>query len=554
MVEADLVDDHALRLHTEQVGDAALEADRNVAEADGAMAGIEQRPRDDPDGVREVDDPGVRAGELAHAVGDLQHHRHGAHRLREPAGAGRLLADAAAGERDRLIAQARRLPADADLHEHEVRAFDRTVEVGREREITAPAGAVEHARREPADDVEPLVVHVHQRERVDRHVEAAQPRDRGAIDVEPVAPLSLKGKAQVVPAYRLLRVVEGAAAFERRLDTPLVGRHEQLARLRASVRCRHLRAVLPARHRSRAPGDRQIAARHRARGGSGGGGGCAQRQLSPVRGGNHVLAAHRDLSRCGAETELGTALSAGTAEEIFWSVRKAFERRSRHRPLALVVEDIHWAEPTLLDLLEHLVYWTRDAPIFLLCLARPELLDERPAWGGHSQAGVISLEPLSQAESDELITTLVAGSRLEEGVRDRIYETAEGNPLFVEQLLAGLTEGRDGEDLPPTIHALLAARLDALPDEERDVLERASVVGMEFEWEALTALAPDRGRPPGACLATLVRKELIRPHEVIEDAFRFRHMLIRDAAYERITKELRSGLHERFARLARRPG
>ena len=101
--------------------------------------------------------------------------------------------------------------------------------------------------------------------------------------------------------------------------------------------------------------------------------------------------------------------------------------------------------------------------------------------------------------------------------------------------------------MPPTIHALLAARLDALPDEERDVLERASVVGMEFEWEALTALAPDRSRPPGPGLATLVRKELIRPHEVIEDAFRFRHMLIRDVAYERITKELRSGLHERFA-------
>ena len=124
---------------------------------------------------------------------------------------------------------------------------------------------------------------------------------------------------------------------------------------------------------------------------------------------------------------------------------------------------------------------------------------------------------------------------------------AEGNPLFVEQLLAMLAEGGEPDRVPSTIQALLAARLDALPDEERDVLERASVVGLEFEWEALGELAPDRRRPAGAPLAALVRKELIRPHEAIEDTFRFRHMLIRDAAYERIPKELRSELHERFA-------
>ena len=124
---------------------------------------------------------------------------------------------------------------------------------------------------------------------------------------------------------------------------------------------------------------------------------------------------------------------------------------------------------------------------------------------------------------------------------------AEGNPLFVEQLLAMLAEGGEADRVPSTIQALLAARLDGLPDEERDLLERASVVGLEFEWEALGELAPDRRRPPGTQLATLVRKELIRPHEAIEDTFRFRHMLIRDAAYERIPKELRSDLHERFA-------
>jgi tetratricopeptide (TPR) repeat protein len=124
---------------------------------------------------------------------------------------------------------------------------------------------------------------------------------------------------------------------------------------------------------------------------------------------------------------------------------------------------------------------------------------------------------------------------------------AAGNPLFVEQLLAMLAEGGDSRHVPATIQALLAARLDALPSEERGLLERAAVVGLEFEWDALRELAPDRARPAGAQLATLVRKELIRPHEAIEDAFRFRHMLIRDAAYERIPKALRSELHERFA-------
>ena len=160
---------------------------------------------------------------------------------------------------------------------------------------------------------------------------------------------------------------------------------------------------------------------------------------------------------------------------------------------------------------------------------------------------MITLEPLSEAQSDELIEELLGGSRLEQARRTRIREVAEGNPLFVEQLLAMVAEGGQPGQVPPTIHALLAARLDALPGQERDLLERASVVGLEFEWEALVELAPDRRRPAGATLAALVRKDLIRPHEAIEDLFEFRHMLIRDAAYERVPKVLRSELHERFA-------
>ncbi|MGN6168020.1 MAG: AAA family ATPase [Solirubrobacteraceae bacterium] len=140
----------------------------------------------------------------------------------------------------------------------------------------------------------------------------------------------------------------------------------------------------------------------------------------------------------GAEQELETALGAGAPEEIFWDVRKALERHARKRPLALIVEDIHWAEPTLLDPLEHLAQWTRDAPLLVLCLARPELIDKRPTWDGTT----IPLQPLSPEESDQLIEGLTGDSQLPNDLRGRLRELTEGNALFVEQVLAMLAEGR----------------------------------------------------------------------------------------------------------------
>jgi class 3 adenylate cyclase/tetratricopeptide (TPR) repeat protein len=384
--------------------------------------------------------------------------------------------------------------------------------------------------------------------------QAAQPREiligeqtrrlaRGAIEVERVQPLSLKGKAEPLASYRLLRVLGGAPAFERAFDAPLVGRRQELERMRAIFdevvakrQCR-LVAVLgpPGIGKSRLAREVDSALAGEAAVLSG--------RCLPYGEGITFWPLFEIFREAHAEDELGAALSEGTPEEIFWAVRKALEQRSRQRPLALVVDDLHWAEPTLLDLLEHLAEWTRDAPLLLLCLARPELLEERPSWGGQA----IALEPLSDAESDQLIDERARGSQLELATRVRIREVAEGNPLFVEQLLAMRAEGDDLEHVPPTIQALVAARLDALPDAERDLLERASVVGLEFEWEALANLTHDGRRPPGAQLAALVRKELIRPHEVVADTFRFRHMLIRDAAYERLSKELRSDLHERVA-------
>ncbi len=370
---------------------------------------------------------------------------------------------------------------------------------------------------------------------------------RGAIETAPVEALTLKGKAEPVAAHRLVRVVEGAPPFERRLDAPLVGRSRELERVRAAFdhaveerRCR-LVTVLgpPGIGKSRLAGE-------------------VARELSdaavvltgrclPYGEGISYWPLREIFASADADGEFEAALSGESAEDVSWSVRKSLEVRARRKPLALVVEDIHWAEPTLLDLIEHLTDWTRDAPLCLLCLARPELLDERPAWAsGRANSELFTLQPLGDDEAERLIESLLGETRLDEEVHARIRAIAEGNPLFVEQLVATLAdEGETG--VPSTIQALLSARVDTLSDEERDVLQHASVVGLDFEWEALARLSPDGHRPSGAVLSSLVRKELIRPHEAIEDSFRFRHMLIRDAAYERIPKGLRAELHERFA-------
>jgi class 3 adenylate cyclase/tetratricopeptide (TPR) repeat protein len=369
-----------------------------------------------------------------------------------------------------------------------------------------------------------------------------------AIEVAPVQPLELKGKAKPHPAYLLLRLVDGLPPFERRVDARFVGRRPELERVVAAFegtlsdrRCRLFTILGPAGiGKSRLA--RELAATLQDEAD------VLFGRCLPYGEGITYWPLREIFAAAGSEDDLTAALAVGTPEEVFWSVRKALERQARARPLALVIEDIHWAEPTLLELVEHVAAWTRDAPILLLCLARSELLDEHPAWGGgEPRPEILTLQPLSHDESEELIEELLGGSQLELDTRVRIREVAEGNPLFVEQLLAMLAEGGEPDRVPPTIHALIASRLDGLPDEERELLERASVVGFEFEWEALGELAPDRHRPLGAHLASLVRKELIRPHEVIEDTFRFRHLLIRDAAYERIPKELRSELHERFA-------
>jgi DNA-binding SARP family transcriptional activator/tetratricopeptide (TPR) repeat protein len=253
--------------------------------------------------------------------------------------------------------------------------------------------------------------------------------------------------------------------------------------------------------------------------------------------------------RIGEVVGLSDRLSG--ADETFWAVRTFIETLARRQPLVIVFDDIHWGEPTFLDLVDHVTDWTSDAPVLIICVARLELHDVREQWGGgKANATSVRLEPLSDADSATLLHNL-AGSDLEESARQRIVETAGGNPLFVEEMLALLIE--EGEDraaveVPATIQALLAARLDRLPNDERTAIESAAVEGKVFHEASVVELSGEERVAVHDALLALARRDLIRIDKPVfsgEHAFRFRHLLIRDAAYDSIPKEMRAVLHER---------
>jgi class 3 adenylate cyclase len=255
-----------------------------------------------------------------------------------------------------------------------------------------------------------------------------------------------------------------------------------------------------------------------------------------------------------------------TSEDAVWAVRRFLEVLADRHPLVVVLDDLHWAQPTLLDLVEQVVALAREARLLVVAVARPELLEQRPGWsGGRLNASTMLLEPLAADESATLLEHLAGEAELPPAATDRITRTAEGNPLFLEELLAMLVEEgrlrRDGgrwvaNDLaaastPPTIQALLAARLDRLAAEERALLDRASVMGQAFDRAAMLALTPEPVRTGAdAYLLSLVRKELLRPAPAPlggRDGFQFRHQLVRDAAYDSLPKQTRAELHERYA-------
>jgi len=265
-------------------------------------------------------------------------------------------------------------------------------------------------------------------------------------------------------------------------------------------------------------------------------------------------AADADLIAEIVASALGLTDTETRREQVPWAFRRLLELLARERPLELVIEDAHWAAPELLELIDYLVDWVK-APVLLLTTARPELLETRPAWGGgHPRMSSIVLEPLSDADAGTLLDQSLGDRRLSGAERSVILDTADGNPLFVEQLLAMSAENPwwdRQQEIPGTLRSLLAARIDRLGPGERAYIERAAIIGREFWPAAVMALLPEEARSTAdQHLRALVRRGFVQPGSAPlagEEQLRFHHILIRDVAYRSTPKALRGDLHERFA-------
>ena len=367
---------------------------------------------------------------------------------------------------------------------------------------------------------------------------------RDAVEAAAMEPLVVKGKSEPVAAFRL-SAVKGAAS--RRHDVPMVGREQELAVLCATYeeaaqsRCCRLFTVAGAAGVGKSRLAYEFLAGVDARVVRGRclpyGEGIAYwpvvevlKQLDGLPSDPAAAAALRSVLR---ETDVGAS-----AEEIAWAFRKLLEEQALARPLVCLFDDIQWAEQALLDLIEHVALLSRGAPILLLCVARPELAESHPDW-----PVALRLEPLPPADVEALIPDALPAE-----LRERITRAAGGNPLFITEMVALAAESGGEVVVPPTLRALLAARLDQLDGFERAVLDRGAVEGEIFHRGAVQALTDGGVVTPR--LASLVRKGLIRPDIAqipADDAFRFRHLLIRDAAYDALPKAARTELHERFA-------
>jgi DNA-binding SARP family transcriptional activator/class 3 adenylate cyclase len=390
----------------------------------------------------------------------------------------------------------------------------------------------------------------------------------GAAVLKPAGAMAVGGSGDTLPAWWVLDVVSSAPAVARHLDAPMRGRQAEITRLRTAFR-RTVRAGTAYRFtvlgeagigKSRLTEEflewigsdaRIITGRCPAYG--------EGITFLPLREAVLEAAGPRGWRALAELLEgeddapqlvdqiagaIGLTPQQGRPDELFPAVRRLFEALAKGHPLVVVFEDLHWAEPTLLDLVEYLGR-RAGGRVFLLCLARPELIEERPDWAATGSAGeTLLLEPLTLAEVEDLLVDR-AGPTVPTETLGHIAETARGNPLFAEQLLAAFEDGSI-DVIPASLRGLLAMRLDRLGPGERDLLRCAAIVGIDCDEDALLALLPDEAGPfVDRHLQALERKQLIARGD--ERAFRFGHVLIQLAAYQSMTREDRARLHERFA-------
>jgi tetratricopeptide (TPR) repeat protein len=430
---------------------------------------------------------------------------------------------------------------------------------------------------------------------------------RDAVTADPATPFTAKGKSRAVLAWQLHDVIPDAPSLRRRLDSPIIGRQEHLTTLeRSFAECqapasRLVSIVAPAglgKTRLTREFVERITGRARVTIGRclSYGDGATYWPIAeivqdlagiavtddPEYARSRILAlldvpadgssgrgADTDGARVADVVAGAIGLSAGIAAttEIAWAVRRLLETvASNSGPLVVVLDDIHWAEPALLDLIEHVATLAADVPLLLMCMARPELDEIAPAWcAGVPDMTRLTLGPLVAGEVDDLLDHLLDGMRLAEPVRSRIVVAADGNPLFVGELVRMLVDDgvivRTEEGwlataelgelvVPATVAAILASRLERLDPAERALVQRAAVIGRVFERDALEDLSTDSPVPAlDDHIHSLVGKQLVWPVSDLTDAeaFRFLHLMTRDAAYASIPKELRAALHERFA-------
>jgi class 3 adenylate cyclase/tetratricopeptide (TPR) repeat protein len=402
---------------------------------------------------------------------------------------------------------------------------------------------------------------------------------RGRVEVEAVHPLELRGWREPVAAHRVVCVTEPGAPITG-LHAPLVGREPELELLENTYErvARARRAALVTIYGDPGVGKSRLAREFVA--GLEGATVLVGRSLpygegvtywplaemvkasSGISDDDPLDDAHRKLRECCEDEAVADllALAVGGLEavegvrsqpEISWGARAWAEQLAQAQPLVLVFEDVHWGEEPLLELFEQRAATLREAPLQLIALARPELLDVRPTWGGgRVRSTTLELEPLQAEASAELVEALTAELDVPVDLATVLAKT-EGNPLFVEETVRMLAERpRGGERIPDTLQALIAARIDRLPSAQRLALQRASVMGRIFMGGALAHLSPEI-EDVGNCLEELLLRDLVvrEPRASIsgEQAYKFKHVLIREVAYSALAKSARADLHRAFA-------